>query len=95
MKKDTEVALLKDIETRDKLEALFTQPGWKVIEKFFNDKYNQAINRLKTAKDVTRDQALIAVLDSLMEELGVTVMRGNQAKIVLQQYKEREINEYV
>lgn len=90
MKQETETALLKDMIARDNLETLFLQDGWKIIEKFFATKYNEAIARLKVAKDITRDQALIAVLDSLMEELGIIKVLGDQAEKLFKQYKEKE-----
>ena len=95
MKQDTKTALLKDISYRDNLESLFKHEGWKIVEKFFTNKYNEAIQRLKTAKDITRDQAVIAVLDSLMEELGISIQIGNQADKMFQQLKEKEKLNYV
>ena len=95
MKQETKTALLKDMSTRDGLESLFAHEGWKIIEKFFSNKYSEAIQRLKTAKDVTRDQAVIAVLDSLMEELGISIQIGNQAEKMFQQLKEKEKLNYV
>ena len=95
MKKETKTALLANIKNRDNLESLFAHEGWKIIEKFLSDKYNEAISRLKTVKDPTRDQALIAIIDDLMRELKLGIITGNQAQIVFQTIKEKEKNEYV
>lgn len=95
MKTETKTALLKDIKTRDNLQTLFSQDSWKVVEKFFTNEYNMALQRLKTAKDPTRDQAIVAVIDSLMENLGASLQIGNQAEIMFQQLKEKETHEYV
>lgn len=95
MKKETKTALLKEISFRDSVKNLSTNPDWKVIETFLTKKYNEAITRLKVAKEPIRDQAIIAVIDSLVEELGVTIQLGNRAEVLFNQIKEREKTEYV
>ena len=92
MKKETKDALKMDMKARDSVKALSTNPDWKVIENFLTKKYTEATNRLKIAedKDVVKNQAIIAVIDSLIEELGITIQLGNQAEKLFQQYKEKE-----
>jgi len=95
MKTETKTALTMDIKARDSVKNLSTNPDWKVIENFFIKKYNEAIIRLKIAKEPIKDQAIIAVIDSLVEELGITIQLGNQAENLFQQIKEKEKHEYV
>lgn len=90
MKEDTKNALMMDIKARDSVKDLSTNPDWKVIENFLIKKYDQAILRLKVAKDPIRDQAIIAVIDSLIEELGITIQLGNRAEELFQQIKNKE-----
>ena len=89
MKQETKTALLKDINVRDSIKSLSANPDWKVIEGFLIRKYNEAIKRLKVAKDPIKDQAIIAVIDSLIEELGITIQLGNQAEVLFERIKEK------
>ena len=95
MKEETKTALLKDMSARNSVKALSTNPDWKVIETFLIKKYDEAIIRLKVAKDPLRDQAIIAVIDSLIEELGITIQLGNRAEVLFEQIKEKEKLNYV
>lgn len=95
MKQETKISLLKDISTRDSVKSLFAHEGWKLVEKFFNDEYQEAMKRLITTKDPAREQALLAVIHSLMEKLGLSIQIGDQSEIMFKQYKEKEKNEYV
>lgn len=95
MKTETKTALLAPVKIRDDLESLYKHEGWKVIEDFFKNKYNEAIQRLKVAKEPMRDQALIAVLDDLAKELKLGILTGNQSEIVFQQFEKKEKQNYV
>ena len=95
MKQETKIALSKDMIARDSVKNLQTNPDWKIIETFLIKKYNEAILRLKVAKDPLRDQAIIAVIDSLIEELGITIQLGNRAEDLFKQIKEKEKLNYV
>lgn len=94
MKEETKKAFLKDIATRDSVKSLFAHEGWKLVEKFFNDEYKEAMNRLTTTKDPVREQAILAVIHSLMEKLAMSIQIGDQSEIMFKQYKKKE-NEYV
>ena len=95
MKQETKTALLKDISVRDSVKSLSANPDWKIIENFLIKKYNEAMQRLKVAKEPVRDQAIIAVIDSLVEELGISIQIGNKAEELFQQIKNKEKNSYV
>lgn len=95
MKTETKDALLKDMTARDSVKNLSSNPDWKVIENFLIKKYDEAIFRLKVAKDPIKDQAIIAVIDSLIEELGITIQLGNQAEVLFERIKEKETQNYV
>ena len=95
MKQETKTALLKDVKIRDSVKNLSANPEWKIIENFLIKKYNEAMQRLKVAKEPIRDQAIIAVIDSLVEELGISIQIGNKAEELFQQIKNKEKNEYV
>ena len=82
-----DTALLKETHNRDKLVTLFSSPGWKLIEDFLINKYNIAIENLKTDKDTVNARALIHIIDSLVNEMGLAIQVGNQAREQLSQLK--------
>ncbi|TET08510.1 MAG: hypothetical protein E3J83_03470 [Candidatus Atribacteria bacterium] len=82
-----ENALLKEGYNRDKLVTLFSSPGWRLIEDFLQNKYNIAIENLKKDKDAVNARALIHIIDSLINEMGLAIQVGNQAREQLSQLK--------
>lgn len=80
-------ALLQEVGNRDKLVTLFNSPGWKLIEVFLTNKYSIAIENLKRDKDTVDARALIHVIDTLANEMGLAIQTGNQAREQLNQLK--------
>ncbi len=80
-------ALLKEIGNRDKLMSLFHSPGWQLIEAFLTEKYNAAVQNLKNDKDTVNARAIIHVIDTLTNEMGLAIQVGNQAREQFNQLK--------
>ena len=80
-------ALLKEAGSRDKLVSTFNSPGWKLIEAFLTDKYNIAVENLKRDKDTINARAIIHVIDTLTNEMGLAIQTGNQAREQFNQLK--------
>lgn len=80
-------ALLQEVGNRDKLVTLFNSSGWKLIEVFLTNKYSIAIENLKRDKDTVNARALIHVIDTLANEMGLAIQTGNQAREQLNQLK--------
>jgi len=83
-----DTGLLKEAQNRDKLVTLFSSPGWKIVETFFINEYNIAIDNLKKGKDVENARALIHILDTLTTEMGLAIQVGNQARQQFDQLKQ-------
>ena len=85
--RDIDSALLKEAGNRDKLVSLFNSPGWRLIEAFLTDKYHTAIENLKRDKDTVNARAVIHVIDTLVNEMGLAIQTGNQAREQFNQLK--------
>jgi len=85
--KNIDSALLKEMGNRDKLVSLFHSPGWQLIEAFLAEKYNVAVENLKKDKDTINARAIIHVIDSLTNEMGLAIQVGNQAREQFNQLK--------
>ena len=83
-----DTGLLKEARNRDKLVTLFSSPGWKLIETFFTNEYNIAIDSLKKGKNVEQSRALIHIIDVLTTEMGLAIQVGNQAREQFNQLKQ-------
>lgn len=81
-------ALLKEAGNRDKLVTLFGSPGWKLIEDFLVNEYNVAIENLKKGSETVDARAIIRIIDSLTNEMGLAIQVGNQAREQFNQLKQ-------
>ena len=81
-------ALLKEAGNRDKLVTLFDSPGWKLIEDFLVNEYNVAIENLKKGSETVDARAIIRIIDSLTNEMGLAIQVGNQAREQFNQLKQ-------
>jgi len=78
--------LLKNLklcaEDADKVRALIKQPGWKMIEEYFEILKDQYLNILKTERNLDKicyAQAVVNVIESLLFSIDAAIQEGNEA----------------
>lgn len=80
-------------EGADKVRALTKQPGWKMIEEYFEILKSQYLNILKTERNLDKicyAQAVVNVIENLICSIDVTIQQGDEVDEQIKKEKKRK-----
>ena len=78
-----------DSECGEQLKGMLGNPGWKLVEKYLNQKLQDSTTALlvaRTERDIFFNQAVVIVIRQLLEKVGVSLVEGVRAEEILQKY---------
>lgn len=78
------------VDCGEKLNAMRSSPGWKLIEDYLSTEMETAFNVLLTSKierDIFFSQAVVVTIRKLLEKIGVSFLEATNAKKQLEKYK--------
>ena len=78
-----------NVECGEMLEGLAGHPGWKLIEKYLNQKMYDATTAMlisREERDIFYNQAVIITIRQLFEKIGVSFRQALEGQDILKKY---------
>ena len=82
--------LKMQVDCGEKLNAMRSSPGWRLVEDYLTTEMETAFNVLLTSKierDIFFSQAVVVTIRKLLEKIGVSFQEATNAKKILEKYK--------
>ena len=79
-----------DIECGEILNGMIGHPGWKLIEKYLNQKMEDATTALllsRSERDIFFNQAVVITIRQLFEKIGLSFREALTSQDILKKYK--------
>ena len=81
-----------DSQCAEMLKGMLGNPGWKLLEKYLNQKLQDSMTALLLARndrDIYFNQAVCIVIRQILEKVGVSLQEGNLASEILAKYQRK------
>ena len=81
-----------DAQCGDMLKGMLGNPGWKLLEKYLNQKLQDSMTALLLARndrDIYFNQAVCIVIRQILEKVGVSLQEGDLASEILAKYQRK------
>jgi len=82
-----------DVECAEQLNGMIGHPGWKLVEKYLNQRMEDATTSMllsKNERDIFFNQAVVITIRQLFEKIGVSFREALQGQEILNKYNQRE-----
>ena len=79
-----------DIECGEILNGMIGHPGWKLVEKYLNQKMEDATTALllsRNERDIFFNQAVVITIRQLFEKIGLSFREALTSQDILKKYK--------
>ena len=79
-----------DVECGEILKGMLGHPGWKLIEKYLNQKMEDATTALllsRSERDIFFNQAVVVTIRQLFEKIGLSFREALTSQDILKKYK--------
>lgn len=78
-----------DVECGEILNGMIGHPGWKLVEKYLNQKMEDATTALllsRSERDIFFNQAVVITIRQLFEKIGVSFREATTSQDILKKY---------
>jgi len=82
-----------DVECGEVLNGMIGHPGWKLVEKYLNQRMADATTALllsRSERDIFFNQAVVITIRQLFEKIGVSFREALTGQEIINKYNRRE-----